>query len=134
MKILVRNWIRFLGIAYLNVTHKVTSFGSSVHCSDPRRNICAPKDRVTDPVNLILDDFDHSVKLGIPAGNAGKLQLSLTIQYQGTEKPPRWSEIPHGIVNTTLTLPFRCTPEGDFTFDMKSGKHSASFADRALSV
>ena len=84
------------------------------------------------PANLALTDFDHSVKLGIAAGTRGKVGLSLTIQYKGSEKPPRWSKLPQGSVTIAANLPFRCTPEGDFTFERKTGTNSAQFPDRAV--
>ena len=78
MNVLVRQWLRSLSIAYLNVTAQVTVDGTSVYCSDPRSNKCSKADQKKGPANLALTDFDHSVKLGIPAGTRGKVDLSLT--------------------------------------------------------
>ena len=81
-----------------------------------------------------LDDFDHSVKLGIPAGNHGKVTFSLTIDYKGNEKPQHWSKVPQGSAKVGVDLPFECSPEGDFKFLRKTGPSSGQFPDRALSV
>jgi hypothetical protein len=83
MNVEVREWIRFLSIRYLNVTAQVVTDGSSIYCPDRRLNKCSKNDRKKDPTSIFLDDFDHSVKLGIPAGNHGKVTFSLTINLQG---------------------------------------------------
>ena len=83
MNVEVRGWLRFLSIRYLNVTAQVVTDGSSIHCPDYRLNKCSKNDRKKDPISIFLDDFDHSVKLGIPAGNHGKVTFSLTINLQG---------------------------------------------------
>jgi len=83
---------------------------------------------------LPLVDFDHPIKLGIPAGSHGKVIFSSTITYRGSEKPPHWSKVPQGSIPAAVTLPFQCTPEGDFKFERKTGTVSAAFPDRALSV
>jgi hypothetical protein len=134
MNVEVRGWLRFLSIRYLNVTAQVVTDGSSIHCPDYRLNKCSKNDRKKDPISIFLDDFDHSVKLGIPAGNHGKVSFSLTIDYKGNEKPPHWSKVPQGSAKVGVDLPFQCSPEGDFKFLRKTGTSSAQFPDRALSV
>jgi hypothetical protein len=135
MNVEVREWIRFLSIRYLNVTAQVVTDGSSIYCPDRRLNKCSKNDRKKDPTSIFLDDFDHSVKLGIPAGNHGKVTFSLTINYKGNEKPLHWSKVPQGSVATDpLGLPFQCSPEGDFNFLRKTGHHGVWNADSALSV
>ena len=57
------------------------------------------------PANLALTDFDHSVKLGIPAGTRGKVGLSLTIQYKGSEKPHVGPSYLRGALPSPPTFP-----------------------------
>ena len=132
MNVEVRAWVRFLGIRYLNVTAQVVTDGSSIHCPDYRLNKCSKIDRKKDPIPIFLDDFNHSVKLGIPAVNRGKVNLSLTIDYKGNEKPPHWSKVPQGSAKVGVDLPFECSPEGDFKFLRKFS--SGQYPDQALSV
>jgi hypothetical protein len=134
MDIKVPQWIRDLHINHLSVTAEIVPDGSSEYCSNSRLNSCARKDRRKDLVTLWLEDFDRSVKLGIPAGKRGTVGFSLTIEYKGTHKPRYSSEVLQGSVNDRVNLPFQCTPEGDFTFERKTGTIFGRRPDRALSV
>jgi hypothetical protein len=91
MNVRVDQWVGPLNIANLNVTARVVTDGSSIYCStSPRLNTCSAADRKKGASSLMFDDFEQFLKLGVPAGKNGKVNFSLTIQYQGTEK------VPHG--------------------------------------
>jgi hypothetical protein len=134
MNVEVRQWIRFLSIRYLNVTAQVAPDGPLIRCSDPRSNRCSEVERKKGAANLPFEDFDHSIKLGIPAGSHGKVSFSMTIQYKGNEKPPHWSKVPQESVPAGVVLPFECTPEGDFKLTRKPGTLRATFPNLNLSV
>jgi hypothetical protein len=130
-----KDWFKSLSITNLYVAAKIHSDGSSIYCPDYRKHTCSKIERKTDPTVVVLDDFDHSVKLGVPAGTKGKVSFSLTIEYKGGDKPPHWSKVPQESVSILpFDLPFECTPEGDCKFLKKAGTRSGQFPNRNLSV
>jgi hypothetical protein len=142
MKVHVTKWVHDFGIISLNLTPKVVSGGSFVRCPNHGSDLCAAKDRIRGKSEeLVFDNFQQTVKLGVPAGEGGTVGFSLAIEYVGIEPPPKSSKVMQGAAKIQANFPFQCTPEGDVRLnrDTKSGgrpDHTGPvyFPDRALSV
>ena len=72
MKVHVSKWVHDFGIISLNLTPKVVSGGSFVRCPNHGSDLCAAKDRIRGKSEeLVFDNFQQTVKLGVPAGEGG---------------------------------------------------------------
>ncbi len=126
----VPDWYKALGVGFLNVTAHAISDKLTVHGT--------PSSPLQGPANLEFEGWDapgqFTKKLGFPAGKRGSVEFSLQVDYKGVGKPPGWSREARGSVKLpSVTLPFRCTPEGDFTL-LRSGRTGGNFPDQPLTV
>jgi hypothetical protein len=118
IKVDVQGWNRSLSVPVVRVTAQVISDHSTIQGPGVH------------PL-----DFDRPVRLGVRAGARGQVGISLRIDYDGNSKPQYWSKVAqaHWPIRP-VTLPFRCTPEGDITLERPVGRSSATFPGSTLSV